>query len=137
MKILALFLVLFSVSANAGDMLGANFGFGQNTTPFYGVDYEFNQDLPYLDVALFANKQYVQPYVSVGLQFEHINVGFAGAISMSGYSAGAFQGQLTFGPEIGYMQNLSKSIYVKENNSYMGYGGQYSLTSTLSLGLNL
>lgn len=136
MKYLVLFISLLSVTANA-DMAGFNFGFGQNTRPFYGVDYEINEDLPYFDISISGNRDYVQPQVSLGLQFEHLNFGIAGAVSASNYSKGGFTGAFSFGPEAGYMQNLSKLVYVKENNSYMGFGGKFNLTSTVSLGLNL
>ena len=138
MKLLALLLVLFPVLANA-DMAGVDLNFGQNTRPAYSLDYEFNKDagMPYLDIALSANSDYIQPYVSGGLQFEHINVGIASAVAFSNISNGAFNGQLSFGPEIGYMQNLNKTFYVKENNNYMGYNGSYNFGFTLSLGANL
>lgn len=118
------------------DMGALDVGAGQGSRPSYGLDYEFNTGLPYLDLALMGNKDYVQPYVSGGLQFEHINVGIATALTMTGYSQGAFAGQLSVGPEVGYMQNLSKLVYVKENNSYMGFSGKYNFSSSLSLGLN-
>lgn len=137
MRLLGLFLLLAPVLSYA-DMGGLDFGVGQNSRPLYSVDYEFNKDgtLPYLDVALSANQDYVQPYVSGGLQFEHINVGLAAAVSLSGYHDGAFTGQLSVGPELGYMYNLTQKIYVKENNSYMGFDNQFSFMATFSIGLN-
>lgn len=132
-------LLIFLPSLAMADMVEANFGFGQGTKPFYGADYEFVSDLPYLDVSLTGNNEWIQPYVSAGLQFEHFNFGIGAGVTMSNLSSsGSFNGQLGIGPEIGYMQNLSKLIYVKENNTYLGYpNGQFNLTSTLSIGFNL
>lgn len=120
------------------DMAGFNVGFGENSKPFYGVDHEFNEDghLPYLDMALYGNSDFVQPYLSLGLQFEHLNIGVAAACTLSNISNGAFNGQLAVGPEVGYMQNLSKLLYVKGASSYLGYNSAYSLSTTLSLGVN-
>jgi|ERR1700687_990889 len=127
-KLLLLFLILFPTLVKA-DMWGIDMGFGQGTRPFGGIDFEFNRGLPYLDAAVFVNHDYVQPYLSGGLQFEHINLGLAGAITHS---------QFSFGPELGYMQNLSSLFYVKVNNSYMGYpGSNFKYGITLGLGLNL
>lgn len=137
MKFLLAFLMFFPAIAMA-DMVEANYGFGQGTKPFYGADYEFVKGLSYLDLSLTGNSEYVQPYVSAGLQFDHINIGLASAVAISnGSHDGSFNGQLSVGPEIGYMQNLTDLIYVKENNSYMGFNGAYNFTSTLSIGFNL
>lgn len=135
MKLLALLLVLFPVFSHA-DMGGINVGTGQGTRPFYGVDYEFNKDLPYLDLAFFGNQDYYQPYVSAGLQFEHFNFGLAASATFTNYSNGYFSGQVSFGPEIGYMYNLSSLTYIKENNSYLGLNGNYNFSSTISIGFN-
>ena len=133
MRFLYLLLLLLPIVAQANDMVGLDVGFGQGTKPFYGADYEFNKDLPYLDVALTANSQYFQPYVSFGAQFEHVNLGLANSVTVSGGSA-----QYAIGPEVGYMQNLNPLLYVKENNSYMGwFGGSFNCSCTFSLGLNL
>lgn len=138
MKFLA-FLLIFLPSLAMADMVEVSAGGGQGTKPFVGADYEFVSELPYLDVAISGNNEYIQPYVSAGLQFEHFNFGVGAGVSMSNLSSsGAFNGQLGVGPEIGYMQNLSKLIYVKENNTYLGYpNGQFNFTSTLSIGFNL
>lgn len=136
MKFLVLFLMMLPILAHA-DMAGIDVGAGQGTKPFYGLDYEFNKGLPYLDVALYANDEYAQPYVSGGLQFDHVNIGLAAATTLSNLSNGGFTGQLSVGPEIGYMQNLSKEVYIKENNSYMGFSGAYNFSATISLGFNL
>lgn len=136
MKFLAVLLIALLPSLAMADMGGFDIGFGENSKPSYGFDYQFGSGLPYLDVAFMANSEYVQPYVSGGLQFEHINVGLATAVTLSNMSNGAFQGQLSVGPEVGYMQNLSKLTYVKASVNYMGFNGPYVLGSTLGLGLN-
>lgn len=109
-------------------------GFGQGSKPFYGGDYEFVSEMPYVDVSLTGNADYIQPYVSFGLQFEHLNVGLANALVIARDGSGA---HYIVGPELGYMQNLNSLIYVKENNSYMGFDGPFSFSCTFSLGLNL
>jgi len=137
MKYLVFLLMLIPGIASA-DMAGLAYGVGQNTKPFITGDYEFVSELPYLDVAISANSDYVQPYVSAGLQFEHINIGFGVGVSVSNFSQGAFNGQLAFGPEIGYMHNLSKLVYVKGGVNYLGFPGTTSnLGGTLGIGFNL
>lgn len=137
MKFLVLLLLLVPFVAKA-DMAEIDAGFGQGTKPFYGADYEFVKNLPYLDLSLTGNSQYVQPYVSFGLQFEHISLGLAQAVTISdltnGGSATAAYG---IGPEVGYMQNITDLVYVKENNSYLHSSGSFNLTCTLSVGFNL
>lgn len=137
MKFLIALLMLFPAFANA-DMGGLNVGFGDNSRPSYGVDYEFNKGLPYVDVAVFANQDFAQPYVSSGLQFEHFNLGLGLATTLSNYHAGSFSGQVTVGPEIGYMQNLNPLVYIKENNTYLSnnFNGKFTFGATLSIGLN-
>jgi hypothetical protein len=137
MKFLSLVLIFLPALAYA-DMGGVDFNFAQGSRPSYSLDYEFNKDAgtPYLDAALSANRDYVQPYLSAGMQFEHMNLGLATAVAFSGIHNGAFNGQLTIGPEIGYMQNLTKTFYIKENNNYMGFNGQYNFGCTLSIGMN-
>lgn len=132
-----IFLLMFIPFFSKADMVELSVGGGQGTKTFFGADYEFVKGISYLDAAISGNNEYVQPYVSAGLQFDHFNFGLAAAVSMSSYMNGAFQGQLSFGPEIGYMQNLNSLVYIKENNSYMGYAGQYNFTSTISIGFNL
>lgn len=128
MRFLLLLLITFSTITKA-DNVGFNLGFGQGTKPFYGIDYTFNSGLPYLDVSLFTNRDYVQPSLSIGLQLDHVNVGMATAFT---------HGNLSFGPELGYTQNLNPLIYVKENNSLMGSpGSKFNYSATFSIGLNL
>lgn len=128
MRFILLLLITFSSIAQA-DSLGFNLGFGQDTKPFYGVDYTFNKDLPYLDLSLFTNKEYLQPSVSLGLQIERVNIGIATALT---------NGNFSFGPEAGYTYNLNSLIYVKENNNFMwAPGSHFNYSATFSIGLNL
>lgn len=137
MKFLALLLVLLPIAAYA-DNVELDVGFGQGTKPFYGADYQFSKDLPYADLSLTGNSQYLQPYVSFGVQFEHINLGLANAVTLSNVTnGGPVSAQYSVGPEVGYQQNINPLVYVKESNSYMGFNGPFSLSCTLSLGLNL
>jgi hypothetical protein len=137
MKYLIALLMFLPTFAQA-DMLGLNVGGGQGTKTFYGADYEFVTDIPYLDVAVSGNEDYVQPYVSAGLQFEHLNLGFGAGLSVMNFSNGSFNGQLALGPEIGYMQNLNKLVYVKAGANYLGFpNSPFNLTGTLTLGFNL
>ena len=141
MKFLVLLLALFSITAQA-DMLGAGVGFGQGSQPSYGADYEFVKSdfsfvAPYADISIYANKTFVQQYGAIGLQFEKLSFGLAVAATSVNQGNGQYQGQLSFGPEFGIMQNITKAIYVKENNSYLDYHGTFNFGSTLSLGLNL
>lgn len=133
MKYLLTFLVLFSSVAFA-DFGAFDVGFGQGTKTFYGGDYEFlfyrsHTYTLYLDASLFANHDYIQPGLSGGLQFEHLNVGFASAYNSKTNWA--------VGPEFGLMQDLPLDTYIKINNSFMGLpstGFNYGLT--LSFGVN-
>jgi hypothetical protein len=137
MKFLIALLMLLPAAAFANDMLEVDAGFGQGTKPFYGADYEFNKDLPYLDLSLTGNSQYIQPYVSFGLQFEHVNVGIAQAVTISDVTnGGSPSAQYGFGPEFGFMQNITPLLYVKENNSYL-YSGSFNFACTFSIGINL
>jgi hypothetical protein len=137
MKFLIAFLMLFPFIAKA-DFVEVDAGFGQGTKPFYGADYEFVTGLQYTDVSLTGNSDYVQPYISAGLQFEHFNFGLGAGVSVSNFSGGAFNGQLGVGPEFGYMHDISKLMYLKVNNTYLGYpSGQFNFTSILSIGFNL
>lgn len=136
MKLLLALLFLVPTLSYA-DMGALDVGFGDNMRPAYGLDYEFNAGLPYLDVALMANQDFAQPYISAGLQFEHFNFGLGSAITLANYHAGTFSGQITAGPEIGYMQNLTEKIYVKENNTYLSdFDGKFTYSATVSIGLN-
>jgi hypothetical protein len=135
-KLLALLMVLFPVFANAG-MLGADFNFGDGTKPSYGVDYEAVAGVAYVDSAFSANRNMWQFYNSGGIQLEHLNYGLAIASTLTSYYNGGFHNQITIGPEVGFMFDLSKSVYFKENNSYMGFNDRYYLNSTISIGLNL
>lgn len=136
MKYLILVMMFVSSIASA-DMAELDAGFGQGTKPFYGADYEFVKDLPYLDFSLTGNSQYLQPYVSFGAQFEHISVGLAQAVTLTDLTNGGHgSAQYGIGPEAGYMQNLTDLVYVKENNSLL-YSGSFNFACTLSLGLNL
>lgn len=133
MKYLLLLLMLIPFAAHA-DMAELNAGFGQGTKPFYGADYEFVKELPYLDLSFTGNSDYVQPYVSFGLQFEHLNLGLAQAVTFSRTDGSATYG---IGPEFGFMQNLNSLIYVKENNSLLNSGSGFNYAATFSIGVNL
>jgi hypothetical protein len=140
MKFLALVLVLFSLTAKAGDMLGVGASFGQSTIPSYGLDYEAIYDEVfglYTDVALYGNKGYFQPYVSFGTQGDHLSLGLACSASMLAADGGSYNTQFGVGPELGYMQNLTRDIYLKENNYFMNFHGNWFLNATFSIGLNL
>lgn len=128
MKRLLMVLLAFSTVARA-DMAGIGVGVAQGSSPFFVADYEFVKDITYLDVSLSINKDFVQPGVSVGFQFEHINIGIGVSLANR---------VISLGPEFGYMQNLSDLVYIKVNSNLMGFpGSKFNLGATLGLGLNL
>ena len=135
---LLILMLLFSNVAMAGDSVGVDVGFGLGSKPSYGADYQFNFDSvfnkgnPYVDVMVMANSEYVQPYLSTGLTFDHINVGF-GITTFIWPDSSSF----AMGPECGYTQNLNKDLYVKESNYLLGFDGKYNFSLQLSIGLNL
>lgn len=132
-------LLIFLPSLAFADMFGVDVGAGPNARPSYGFDLEKNVDgkLPYTDYSLMANNDFLQSYVSAGLQFEHINVGLGIAFTSTDWYMGTFRTAITAGPEIGYMYNLTKVFYVKENNTYLStFGGVFTFGATLSLGVN-
>jgi len=133
MKFLAILLLTMVPLVAQADMMALDAGFGNGTRPFYGFDYEFVKDWPYADISLTGNSSYIQPYLSFGIQGEHINVGFAQAITFSRTDGSAVY---ALGPEAGWQQNLSSLVYIKENNSLL-YSGTFSFSASFGIGLNL
>lgn len=125
--------MILPVSAHS-DSLAIDGGFGQGTKPFYGADYQFVKDIPYADISLTGNSQYVQPYISFGLQLDHVNVGLGQALTFSRTDGSVAYG---IGPELGYVQNVTDLFCVKENNALLFSSGSLSFSATFSFGINL
>jgi hypothetical protein len=128
-----LFLALWAAKSRA-DNIGANFGLGLNSQPIYGVNYYYNPNLLYMDFKLMGNNQYLQPYISSGLQIDDVNLGFVAQETRQpdGSSVGAA------GVELGFTEDLDKFFYVKENNSLLRDQNNNAMMGfTFSLGIHL
>lgn len=131
---LVLFLCFVSSFAHA-DMFGLDYNVGQNSKPTYGVDYQIGSGIPYIDIAVSSNYDYLSPYVSFGLQGDTINLGLGSAINIDRYNGNTTP---VFGPELGFMKNLTPLVYVKENSTLLtDLYGNTNFGATVSLGWNL
>lgn len=128
-------LLALMCSITYADSLGMNIGFGQGTRPFYGLDYQLGINgitsigTPYVDASVSINQDYVQPGLSGGLQFTHVNMGINSAYSNH---------QVSFGPELGWTSNTdAHSTYWKWGNSCIGAPGRtFNYSVTFGLGVN-
>jgi len=138
MKKLIFILIFIPILAKA-DQAGFGVGIGQNSMPMYGTDYKFADESNYVDFAAYGNKQTFQPYLSTGWQGSNWNFGLAFADNLTNVATNTYNnGPLGFGLELGYKQDLLGPLYVKENNSYLDFGGNGSyFSSILSIGFNL
>jgi len=137
MKFLVLILALIPTFAHA-DMAGVNFGFGQGSaSESYGVDYEIQRGLPYIDIGVSHSTGVWNPSVSAGAQWSIINVGVA--LSQSFVSGGT--NQFAAGPELGLMANLTSLFYVKENSQMLfdlrNSPHTHSFGTSVAVGVNL